>query len=100
MIISTSPCRVSLFGGGSDVEPFVSQYGGGVLSFAISIYHRVTLEESKNNYIFAMGKEMTSDKKYDLVRKILSQYGDKKIKLVDEFEGMQSAGLGSFKLIY
>jgi len=95
MIIASAPTRVSLFGGGTDVEPFVSQYGGGVLSFAISIYHRVTLEEAKKNYIFAMGKEMTGERKYDLIRKILSYYDGKKIKLIDEFDGFQSAGLGS-----
>jgi len=95
MIISSAPCRVSLFGGGTDVEPFASIYGGGVLSFAISIYHRVTLEESSKNYIYAMGEKMTKNSKFDLVRMILSQYESKKIRLIDEFEGFQSAGLGS-----
>jgi|GEM_PF-2744722 len=42
-IISKAPCRLSLVGGGTDVDPFAAEFGGLVLNFAISIYHQVEL---------------------------------------------------------
>ena len=43
-ITATAPCRISLFGGGSDVEPFASHYGGKVINFAINYYTKVTID--------------------------------------------------------
>lgn len=42
-IISQAPCRISLVGGGTDVDPFAFQHGGQVINLAINLYHQVTL---------------------------------------------------------
>lgn len=42
MRVIRAALRVSLFGGGTDLEPFVSEYGGLVLSFALNKYIYVT----------------------------------------------------------
>lgn len=51
MIRCQSPLRLSLAGGGTDVEPFSSQYGSSVLNFAINYNVEGTLGilDSKNN---------------------------------------------------
>jgi D-glycero-alpha-D-manno-heptose-7-phosphate kinase len=43
MIISRTPFRVSLFGGGSDYPQWYEKYGGTVLGFAINKYCYITL---------------------------------------------------------
>lgn len=47
-IIVKSPCRLSLAGGGTDVNPFASLYGGLVLNFSIGLFHRVELKINSN----------------------------------------------------
>ena len=42
-IFSQAPCRISLCGGGTDIEPFASQFGGATISFAINIRQKFTL---------------------------------------------------------
>lgn len=43
MIISRTPFRISLFGGGSDYPPWFRQHGGSVVGFAINKYCYITL---------------------------------------------------------
>jgi len=45
MIISRTPFRVSLFGGGSDYPHWYLQHGGAVLGFAINKYCYITLRQ-------------------------------------------------------
>lgn len=54
MIISKTPLRISLFGGGTDYPEYFNNYEGCVLNFAIQYYSYVTINKlykhSKNNY--------------------------------------------------
>jgi D-glycero-alpha-D-manno-heptose-7-phosphate kinase len=45
MILTKTPLRISLFGGGTDFPDFYKRNGGGVLSFAINKYIFVALSE-------------------------------------------------------
>lgn len=45
MIISRTPFRISLFGGGSDYPQWYRQHGGSVLGFAIDKYCYISLRE-------------------------------------------------------
>ena len=83
-IISQAPCRISLVGGGTDVDPFAFQYGGQVINLAIDLYHQVTLIPQKNpnlklealgesrviNQIY--GFKYHQDPKFDLIYAILN----------------------------
>src|SRR4030042_4135023 len=42
-IIAQAPCIVSLFGGGTDVDPYASKYGGLVFNIAINIRQKIIL---------------------------------------------------------
>lgn len=46
MIITKTPMRISLFGGGTDLPEFYSRHGGAVISCAIDSYVYVTLHPS------------------------------------------------------
>lgn len=47
-VISQAPCRISLFGGGTDVAPYCNQMGGLCLNMAINIRHKViTADKNK-----------------------------------------------------
>ena len=51
MIISKCPLRVSLVGGSTDLQSFIDKYGyGKVISFPISMYTYINLQESKDRY--------------------------------------------------
>jgi len=45
MKIVRAPLRISLFGGGSDLEPYCSKYGSTIISFAINRYMYLTWNE-------------------------------------------------------
>jgi len=109
-IFSQAPTRIGLIGGGTDVEPFASKYGGKVLSFAINIYHEATLipRKDKKVYISALGEERSfslskklayeKDKKFDLIYSVIN-YFRPKIKtgfdFIDTFGGISTGGLGT-----
>lgn len=46
-IFSSAPCRISLFGGGTDVDSFRSNYGGATLSFAIKNHTSVIYDNEE-----------------------------------------------------
>ena len=49
--ISKTPCRVSLFGGGTDYERFIKDQGSSdVISFTINKYVYSVVKENKDNY--------------------------------------------------
>jgi len=83
-IISQAPCRISLAGGGTDVDPFAFEYGGQVINLAIDLYHQAVLTPQKNpslrlealgetrliNQIY--GFKYHQDPKFDLIYAILN----------------------------
>ncbi len=109
-ITSFAPTRIGLLGGGTDVEPFASKYGGRVLSLAIDLKHKVSLTARKDKQVFikAMNEQRSfvlskkliygKDPKFDLIYSIIN-YFKPKIKtgftFIDRFEGTEIAGLGS-----
>ena len=49
-IITRSPLRVGLAGGGTDIKSYYTKYSGSVINFAIRKYHYIKLTPSKNKY--------------------------------------------------
>ena len=48
IITARAPCRVSLYGGGTDVAPYRDLYGGFTLSFTINLWEEVTLYDGND----------------------------------------------------
>lgn len=49
-LISSAPCRISLFGGGSDLPSFYKEHGGIVISFAINLRQHFTFYTEHDIY--------------------------------------------------
>ena len=80
MIISRTPLRVSLFGGGSDLPGFYRREGGAVLSMAIdkSVYVTVSRKFDQNirvSYSRTEEVETVSEIQHPLVREALKHRG-------------------------
>ena len=85
--VSRAPCRISLIGGGTDVDPFAKKFGGKVLNLAISLYNQAELTPKKSPSInlSALGEKrhLTSvnhipaygqDKNFDLVYAVINHF--------------------------
>jgi D-glycero-alpha-D-manno-heptose-7-phosphate kinase len=107
-IISTAPCRASLFGGGTDVAPFCRQHGSSILNMAINLRHTCEIIPRDDDWVWieAMGESrifklydipaIGFDPKFDLIYQTVRSFNIRKgFQLVDRFNGIQGAGLGS-----
>lgn len=96
-ILSLCPSRISLVGGGTDVDPFCSEYGGRVLNMAINLRQKIELYTGDDMWGFT--KDMFPyNAKPDLFYKILDNYGLNGMHLhrvLSQFDGQIGAGLGS-----
>ena len=93
-IIATAPTRISLAGGGTDVDPYRKLYGGCVINMAINIYQHVEL--GTHDDMWAMSQKIPDDP--TLFYKILTIYdrdGMHKACVQSYFDGIIGAGLGS-----
>ena len=79
MIITKTPLRVSLVGGGTDLPEFYSQYGGAVVSFAIDKYIYVMLNKKFDGGVrvsYSVTENVNEPEmlKHDLVRVALTRF--------------------------
>ena len=83
MIISRTPFRISLFGGGSDYPTWFRQHGGAVMGFTINKYCYITLRSLppffEHRHRIAYSKVETvneiSEIQHPAVRAVLSEFG-------------------------
>lgn len=102
MIISQTPLRISLLGGGTDFYDFYSIHGGSILSLAIDKYIYVIVKKrfDKSIYINYSQKEIVNDLneiKHDLVResmRIVGINGGIEITTLSDIPS-EGSGLGS-----
>jgi D-glycero-alpha-D-manno-heptose-7-phosphate kinase len=80
MIITHSPLRISLGGGGTDLPSYYRDHGGFVISAAIDRYVYITLHETFVEYLIAKYSEMervtsVDDVRHPLIREALKLTG-------------------------
>ena len=87
-IKASSPCRLSCFGGGTDVDSYAVKYGGLVISMAIDIRQEFIFDTESSERIPAPGGNINF---YDaFLRKFKYTGGFKQ-----NFDGLINAGMGS-----
>jgi D-glycero-alpha-D-manno-heptose-7-phosphate kinase len=101
MIISKTPLRLSLFGGGTDLPEFFTQSTGAVVSFTISKYIYVSVNEKFDGRTrVSYSKTEIVDEpwklEHDLVRETLQRFNLKGLEItsVSDIPG-EGSGLGS-----
>jgi len=101
---SRAPTRISFAGGGTDVEPFVSEYGGAVLNVAIRKYNYTSITPSEKIIIkspeFLTGIEIDRNsieynKKLDLLKAAIKILLEKPAEITIFSEIPYRSGLGS-----
>jgi D-glycero-alpha-D-manno-heptose-7-phosphate kinase len=80
MVISQTPLRISLLGGGTDFQDFYLQHGGAVLTMAIDKYIYVIVKDrfDDNIYVNYSKKEIVTrldDLQHELVREAMRRTG-------------------------
>jgi len=103
-VSSRAPTRISFAGGGTDVEPFVSEYEGAVLNVAISKYNYVSIMKSDKFILrspeFLAGLEIDPNhieynRNLDLLKAAVKVLLDKPAKVSIFSEIPYRSGLGS-----
>ncbi len=104
MIISRTPFRVSLFGGGTDYPKWYERHGGAVLGFAIDKYCYISVRrlppffEHKHRIVYSMVENVKSidEIKHPAVKGILSEYPPQEgIEIHHDGDLPARSGLGS-----
>jgi len=101
MIITRTPFRVSLCGGGSDLPAFYEKHGGCVISTTIKKYMYITSHPSFDNETTVLKyskTEMVKDIKdieHNIFRECLKKEGVKGLEITSIADVPQGTGLGS-----
>ena len=102
MIITRSPLRISLGGGGTDLPSYYSQFTGHVVSAAINKYVYVSLNNPFTNSILLKyskyeNVKTISDIEHPIIRECLRKYppAENKIEIVTMADIPAGTGLGS-----
>lgn len=101
MIISRSPVRITLGGGGTDLPSYYSKYGGALIAAAIDKYTLVTAhtrfdDEIKLNYSQTEIVEKIEDIKHNIFREALKLLNiNNRIELTSLSDMPSSSGLGT-----
>ena len=96
IIQATTPTRISLAGGGTDVGPYCKLYGGSVINMAINLYQHVELRTDDD--MWSGYQSFPQDVDPELFYTILRKYGREgvhKARVISTFDGFMNAGLGS-----
>lgn len=101
MIITRTPFRVSLAGGGSDLPDYYRRHGGAVLSFAIDKYMYLSMHPSFRRHGFLLkysqveDAERVEDIRHRVIRQVFADYGIDGVDFNSAADVPAGTGLGS-----
>lgn len=105
MIITRSPLRISLFGGGTDFPDYYNEYSGRVITFAIDRYNYINVRYLKNYFDHSIrlryyqNEEVNKIKsiKHPVIKNCLHKYFKKKngLEIIHNSDIPARTGLGS-----
>lgn len=73
-IIAKTPVRIAFGGGGTDVEPYTSDYGGYVINITVNIYFRCLLTKRNDNLINIYSNDTFFPHKFDTIKILKTNY--------------------------
>lgn len=73
-IITKTPVRIAFGGGGTDVEPYPSDYGGYVINCTINLYFRCFLTKRNDNLINIYSNDTFYPHKFDTIEVLQTNY--------------------------
>lgn len=88
-ITSSAPMRIGLFGGGTDVEPYASTYGGICLNMAINLRQKFEYDNDVNFKDGTVTRVLGPDSFHEAF------LGEKGYRLIQECDAPLNSGLGS-----
>lgn len=94
-VIASSPTRISLLGGGTDISPYAELRGGCVINISINIRQHVILKTDRDRT--QDGDIFPPDANPNFYYKIMDEYNidRKKVNIYSTFDGKIESGLGS-----
>lgn len=101
MIITKTPLRISIIGGGTDFESHYLNYGGSVISFAVNKYIYISLNqitESRNTlvkYSTLENVKKVSNLKHPIIKNILEKFALENLDISITSDVISGTGLGS-----
>jgi D-glycero-alpha-D-manno-heptose-7-phosphate kinase len=101
MIIVRTPLRVSLFGGGTDIDPYMTKFGGKVLSCSINKYIYLSIHplvESQDVMLkYSINERVSKPEQiqHKVFRVVLEEYDLKGIDIAISSDIAAGTGLGS-----
>jgi D-glycero-alpha-D-manno-heptose-7-phosphate kinase len=88
-IISTCPCRASIWGGGTDIKSFSDRFGGVVFGMAINIRQKVILDTKSTKTKLLKGDNP------NFINAFIKPYKIGEIGIEHTFDGTTESGMGS-----
>jgi D-glycero-alpha-D-manno-heptose-7-phosphate kinase len=101
MILTRTPLRISIGGGGTDLPSYYEQYGGFVISAAIKLYVYIAIHRTfRANYIIKYSQMETVDAvqqiQHPIIREVLQRHGiGPYIEIASMADMPAGTGLGS-----
>ena len=92
IVTSVAPCRISLFGGVTDTDPYALVRGGICINLAISLYQKMEVKDGLGGLSYY---PLQADRNFILT--ILKSFGisETQLRVNSEFDGYMGAGIGS-----
>src|SRR3990167_4549830 len=75
IVTSTAPCRISLFGGGSDIPTYADQYGGLVINMAINLRQHIKIATEEDIFKINLRNTVPLNGNKDFMHKIFTDFG-------------------------
>lgn len=114
VVRSRAPLRLSFAGGGTEISPYVDQYGGLVLNATLGLHALATIEKSQDGRVHFHAKDMNASVSFDpaavlptdnqlqlhcaVYNRIIKDFGDGKplpITVTTHCDAPPGSGLGS-----
>lgn len=74
VIRGKSPLRISLAGGGTDLNYIFEKYGGAVVNFTIDKYCHMSIEKREDDLVYVNGNPLDTSRNYHLLADNIYQY--------------------------